>query len=120
MSKSFVRPPVEDKIINDDGYLTEAWKHWFLDTWQSMDELANEAGVQIPNLTGLQRLGSIYPTRVDALIDTSQVSPGYLVYQSDAYNYQLTPDLPNPPGPTFTLYPAGYYYWDGSAWQTLP
>lgn len=94
MSKSFVKPPVEDKIINDDGYLSQVWREWFIDTWQTLDGLANEAGIQFPNLTQAQRTGA------SAIINTANIDAGFTVYQTDGT--------------------AGFYYWDGSSWQTLP
>ena len=99
MSKSFVRPPVEDRMLNEDGYLSEAWKHWFLDTWQSMDELANEAGIQVPNLTEAQRDGT---ASVEALIDTTQIQPGFICFVPDdaSANNRI-------------------YMWDGSNWLYL-
>lgn len=100
MSKSFTKPPIEDKIIGDDGYLSQVWREWFTDTWQSMDELANEAGVQIPQITELQRVGTVGPPAVAPIINTESVNEGFLVYQTDGA--------------------AGFYYWDGASWQTLP
>lgn len=114
MSKSFVKPPVEDRMIDEDGYLTDSWREWYLDTWQSSDELANEAGLQVPNLTGLQRLGQIIPSEIKPLVDTGRILKGFIVYQTDSYDRQETP-LPDPP----VTYAAGYYYWDGSAWVHL-
>lgn len=52
--KSFVKPPVEDKLTNN-GFLSDAWKEWFIDTWQSMDERSSEAGTRFARLTTLQR-----------------------------------------------------------------
>jgi hypothetical protein len=53
--KSFVKPPIEDRLVSKEGYLTDIWREWFIDTWQSMDELASEAGLIFPRLTSTQR-----------------------------------------------------------------
>lgn len=85
MSKSFVRPPVEDRMINNDGYLTESWRQWFLDTWQSMDELSSEAGVQFPVLTTTQRDSDDY---INQAAVTSGALNGLVIYNSTANQVQ--------------------------------
>lgn len=71
MSKDFVRPPLEDQFLTADGYITDTWREWFIDTWQTNDELAGEAGIQLPVLTTAQRDS-------DEFIDQAKVASGEL------------------------------------------
>lgn len=71
MSKSFVRPPVEEAFLTEDGFLSDSWREWFLDTWQTSDELASQAGIQLPVLTTTQRDS-------DEFIDQARVASGDL------------------------------------------
>lgn len=91
MAKSFSAPPLDFKMLDDNGYVTSVWKQWFADTFQTLDALASEAGVQLPVLTTSERDSN-------DVIDQNNIPAGLTIFNSTTAKAQT---------------------YDGTMWQDL-
>jgi len=61
MSRSIDLPPINDKIVDKDGFLTDIWRDWFGANIQSIIEFITQSGIILPSNTTTEIAAIIAP-----------------------------------------------------------
>lgn len=87
MAKSFSPPPLDHKFVDEDGNLTQEWRMFFSDMFQTNEGLASQAGVTLPTLTTTQRDAA--NTSLTNIINQSNIPSGLMIYNSTDNELQV-------------------------------
>tara|TARA_R110002126_G_scaffold196770_4_gene344698 strand:- start:165 stop:467 length:303 start_codon:yes stop_codon:yes gene_type:complete len=87
VAKSFSPPPLDHKFVDEDGNLTQEWRMFFSDMFQTNEGLASQAGVTLPTLTTTQRDAA--NTSLTNIINQSNIPSGLMIYNSTDNELQV-------------------------------
>jgi len=92
MSKNFTAPPLHEKLVDENGYITTVWQEFLGSLFQNNDANATQFAFQLPSITDAQRDGTISATNdtrgYEKVLNQDQVVDGLIFYNEDQNEFQ--------------------------------
>ena len=91
MAKNFTPPPLSEKFVDEEGFISPVWKDWLSTIFQTNEGYATQFGMLLPQVTTDQRNGIINqdnPSTYGSALDQNNLTSGLTIYNTDVDEVQ--------------------------------